>query len=50
MSAKSISQGNLAPFSKPVRVSSAFLARMHWDADAVRDDPCAYVVEQHLGD
>jgi SRSO17 transposase len=26
-----------------------FLARMHWDADAVRDDLCAYVVE-HLGD
>jgi len=25
-----------------------FLARMHWDADAVRDDLCAYVVE-HLG-
>ncbi len=26
-----------------------FLARMHWDADAVRDDLRAYVVE-HLGD
>ena len=26
-----------------------FLSRMHWDADAVRDDLCAYVVE-HLGD
>src|SRR5918999_1524583 len=26
-----------------------FLARMHWDADAVRDDLQAYVVE-HLGD
>jgi SRSO17 transposase len=26
-----------------------FLARMHWDADALRDDLCAYVVD-HLGD
>ena len=26
-----------------------FLARMHWDAETVRDDLCAYVVE-HLGD
>src|SRR5918912_4041426 len=26
-----------------------FLARMHWDAEAVRDDLQAYVVE-HLGD
>ena len=26
-----------------------FLSRMHWDADAVRDDLQAYVV-QHLGD
>ena len=26
-----------------------FLSRMHWDADAVRDDLQAYVVE-HLGD
>ena len=26
-----------------------FLSRMHWDADAVRDDLCAYAVE-HLGD
>src|SRR3712207_3708071 len=26
-----------------------FLSRMHWDADAVRDDLRAYVVE-HLGD
>ncbi len=26
-----------------------FLSRMHWDADAVRDDLRAYVV-QHLGD
>src|SRR5829696_4631223 len=27
----------------------AFLARVHWDADALRDDLRAYVVE-HLGD
>ena len=26
-----------------------FLSRVHWDAEAVRDDLCAYVVE-HLGD
>jgi hypothetical protein len=26
-----------------------FLSRVHWDADAVRDDLQAYVV-QHLGD